>query len=127
MKFWSIFRKTMREISRDRWMLGLTLAFAPFFVFLYWLWFQGGSTVYPIAVINLDKGVQLGDGSTYNAGDEVERGHPGNHLRGRTLTPESSSRFRSGFVGTDPAGPRCDRLYSDPGGFLAHPQGHASR
>src|SRR5512137_2148013 len=71
MRFWSIFRKTMREISRDKWMLGLTLAFAPFFVFLYWLWFQGGSTVYPIAVINLDTGVQLADGSVYNAGEEV--------------------------------------------------------
>jgi ABC-2 type transport system permease protein len=66
-----VFRKTMREICRDRWMLGLTLAFAPFFVFLYWLWFQGGSTVYPIAVINLDQGVTLPDGSRYNAGDEV--------------------------------------------------------
>jgi ABC-2 type transport system permease protein len=61
----------MREILRDKWMLGLTLAFAPFFVFLYWLWFQGGSTVYPIAVINQDKGVQLADGSMYNAGEKV--------------------------------------------------------
>jgi len=71
MRLITVFRKTMREISRDKWMLGLTLAFAPFFVFLYWLWFQGGSTVYPIAVINLDQGVQLADGSVYNAGEEV--------------------------------------------------------
>ena len=71
MRLWSVFRKTMREISRDGWMLGLTLAFTPFFVVLYWLWFQGGSTVYPIAVINLDRGVQLADGSIYNAGEEV--------------------------------------------------------
>ena len=71
MRTWIVFRKTMREITRDKWMLGLTLAFAPFFVFLYWLWFQGGSTVYPIAVINRDTGVQLADGSTYNAGEEV--------------------------------------------------------
>jgi ABC-2 type transport system permease protein len=70
-RFWIIFRKTIREISRDKWMLGLTLAFAPFFVFLYWLWFQGGSTVYPVAVINQDVGMQLADGSVYNAGDEV--------------------------------------------------------
>ncbi len=61
----------MREITRDKWMLGLTLAFAPFFVFLYWLWFQGGSSVYPIAVINQDQGMALSDGSNYNAGDEV--------------------------------------------------------
>ena len=71
MRAWIIFRKTLREITRDKWMLGLTLAFAPFFVFLYWLWFQGGSTVYPIAVINQDQGVILPDGSTYNAGNEV--------------------------------------------------------
>jgi ABC-2 type transport system permease protein len=68
-----VFRKTMREIGRDKWMLGLTLAFAPFFVFLYWLWFQGGSTVYPIAIINHDQGVILPDGSTYNAGNEVSK------------------------------------------------------
>ena len=69
MRSWIVFRKTLREIGRDKWMLGLTLAFAPFFVFLYWLWFQGGSTVYPIAVINQDKGVTLSDGSVYNAGN----------------------------------------------------------
>ncbi len=51
-------------------MLGLTLVFAPFFVYLYWLWFQGGSTVYPIAVINLDQGVQLANGIFLNAGEE---------------------------------------------------------
>jgi ABC-2 type transport system permease protein len=71
MRLLSVFRKTLREMSRDKWMLGLTLAFAPFFVFLYWLWFQGGSTVYPIAVINRDRGVQLADGSAYNAGEQV--------------------------------------------------------
>ena len=73
MRLLIVFRKTMREITRDKWMLGLTLAFAPFFVFLYWLWFQGGSTVYPIAVINQDQGVHLPDGSVYNAGDEVSK------------------------------------------------------
>jgi ABC-2 type transport system permease protein len=71
MRLWTVFRKTMREILRDKWMLGLTLAFAPFFVFLYWLWFQGGSTVYPIAIINQDQGANLPDGSAYNAGDKV--------------------------------------------------------
>ena len=73
MRSWIVFRKTMREIGRDKWMLGLTLAFAPFFVFLYWLWFQGGSTVYPIAVINQDKGVIQPDGTLFNAGNEVSR------------------------------------------------------
>jgi ABC-2 type transport system permease protein len=71
MRSFIVFRKTMREIGRDKWMLGLTLAFAPFFVFLYWLWFQGGSTVYPIAMINQDTGVTRSDGSVYTAGNEV--------------------------------------------------------
>jgi ABC-2 type transport system permease protein len=71
MRVWIVFRKTMREISRDKWMLGLTLAFAPFFVFLYWLWFQGGSTAYPIAVINQDQGAMLPNGSVYHGGNEV--------------------------------------------------------
>lgn len=71
MRLWIVFRKTMREIARDRWMLGLTLAFAPFFVFLYWLWFQGGSTVYPVVVINLDQGAALPGGALYNAGEEI--------------------------------------------------------
>ncbi len=71
MRMLTVFRKTLREMWRDKWMLGLTLAFAPFFVFLYWLWFQGGSTVYPIAIINHDKGVTLADGSIYNAGEEI--------------------------------------------------------
>ncbi len=70
-RIWLVFKKTMREIGRDRWTLGLTLVFAPFFVLLYWLWFQGGSTVYPVAVINQDAGAVLADGSQYNAGEEV--------------------------------------------------------
>ncbi len=67
----SVFRKTAREMLREKWMLGLTLAFAPFFVFLYWLWFQGGSTTYKVIVINQDQGVQMSDGSTFNAGERV--------------------------------------------------------
>ena len=65
-----ILRKTLREMSRDIWMLGLTLAFAPFFVFLYWLWFAGGSTTYNVILINQDRGLQSA-GQTFNAGDEI--------------------------------------------------------
>ena len=71
MKFLVVFRKTLREMSRDKWMLGLTLAFAPFFVFVYWLITAGGSTTYTILVINHDAGVQLSDGSSFNAGEGV--------------------------------------------------------
>jgi len=66
-----IFRKTMREMSRDGWMLGLTLVFTPFFVILYWLWFQGGSTSYAIAVINLDQGARSSDGTSLQAGKDA--------------------------------------------------------
>lgn len=71
MKFLSVFRKTLLEMSRDKWMLGLTLAFAPFFVLLYWLITAGGSTTYTILTINNDRGVQLADGTTFNAGREA--------------------------------------------------------
>ena len=71
MRTWYIFRKTLLELSRDKWMLGLTLAFAPFFVLLYWLILSGGSTTYNILAINLDEGVQRSDGTTFNAGVEA--------------------------------------------------------
>ena len=71
MKAWTIFLKTLREMLRDKWMLGLTLVFAPFFVLLYWLILAGGSTSYTVLVINNDKGVQLSDGSTFNGGEHI--------------------------------------------------------
>jgi len=71
MRSWHVFRKTLLEFTRERWMLGLTLVFAPFFVLLYWLILSGGSTTYTILAINLDKGVQRSDGIIYNAGAEV--------------------------------------------------------
>lgn len=66
-----VLRKTLREMSRDAWMLGLTLAFTPFFVILYWMWFSGGSTTYNVILINQDLGVESPVGSTFNAGDQV--------------------------------------------------------
>lgn len=66
-----VFRKTLREMSRDAWMLGLTLAFTPFFVILYWIWFSGGSTTYNIILINQDAGIVSPGGVTFNAGDEA--------------------------------------------------------
>jgi ABC-2 type transport system permease protein len=71
MRLLIIFRKTIREISRDLWMLVLTVAFAPFFVLLYWIWFQGGSTSYTVAVINQDTGITLPGGSRLQAGQDV--------------------------------------------------------
>lgn len=71
MKAITVFRKTLREMSREVWMLALTLAFAPFFVLLYWLILSGGSTTYTILTIDNDAGFQLADGTTFHAGREV--------------------------------------------------------
>ncbi len=78
MKMLIVFRKTLREMSREAWMLGLTLAFAPLFVLLYWIWFSGGSTTYGIALINQDRGIVLPDGSAFNAGGEAAAAIVGN-------------------------------------------------
>lgn len=71
MKVWKIFLKTLREMLRDKWILGLTLAFAPFFVFLYWIILSGGSTSYTVLVIDQDAGMQRADGSLLSSGEHV--------------------------------------------------------
>ncbi len=72
MRFWSVLRKCAREQKRDLWLLGLSLAFAPLFVFIYWM-FTGGNvtTSYGVLVINHDAGTTLSDGTTLNAGEEA--------------------------------------------------------
>ena len=70
MKAFIVFRKTLREMTRDLWLLGLTLVFAPLFVILYWFWFYGGSTTYTVLILNHDQGALLVDGTAYNAGEE---------------------------------------------------------
>ncbi len=55
MKLLSVFRKSAREQRRDLWVIGLSLAFAPLFVFIYWLMTgASGSTAYGVLVINQD-------------------------------------------------------------------------
>jgi ABC-2 type transport system permease protein len=71
MRAWIVFRKTLNEMRRDLWVVGLTLAFAPVFVILYWLWFYGGSTSYRVLVINHDAGVVEAGGQAWNAGKEA--------------------------------------------------------
>jgi hypothetical protein len=56
MRLWSVFRKSMREQLRELWSLALVLMLGPCFVFMYWLWFGGGSTTYSLLVINNDSG-----------------------------------------------------------------------
>ena len=56
MKILLVFIKTLREMRRDWMTLSLTLAFAPFFVFAYWIFTAGGSTSYNVLVFNQDRG-----------------------------------------------------------------------
>jgi ABC-2 type transport system permease protein len=72
MRFWSVFRKTLREQKRDLWVLGLSLAFAPLMVLLYWMFTGGNATTsYGILVINQDAGAILPDGTNFQAGKDV--------------------------------------------------------
>lgn len=72
MSFLHIFRKSLREQSRDILMLSLTLVFAPMFVFLYWLFFPGGgSTTFDVIVQNNDIPMQMSDGSMLSAGEGI--------------------------------------------------------
>lgn len=67
MKILSVFRKSLREQKRDLWVLGLSLAFAPLFVLIYWMMTgASGSTSYGVLVINNDQPV-----GEYRAGQEV--------------------------------------------------------
>ena len=57
MRFWNVFKKCAIEQKRDLWVLLLSLAFAPLFVFIYWLiTSSGGSTTYGLLVIDQDRG-----------------------------------------------------------------------
>ena len=72
MKFLSVLRKCAREQKRDLWILGLSLAFAPLFVFIYWMFTGGNATTsYGVLVINHDEGINLSDVTTLNSGEEA--------------------------------------------------------
>lgn len=72
MRLWQVFVKSAREQKRDLWVLGLSLAFAPLFVLIYWLMTGGtGTTAYSVLVINHDQPVVLSSGAWLAAGDEV--------------------------------------------------------
>jgi ABC-2 type transport system permease protein len=80
MKLLSVFRKCAREQKRDLWVVGLSLAFAPLFVLIYWMMTGAtGSTAYSVLVINHDQKVSLANGAVFSAGVELEE-----RLRGVT-------------------------------------------
>ena len=55
MKLWSVFRISLREQLRSPWDLLLVLIFSPAFIIAYWSFMGGGSTYYPVLVINQDR------------------------------------------------------------------------
>jgi ABC-2 type transport system permease protein len=72
MRLWHVFIKSVREQKRDLWVVGLSLAFAPLFVFIYYLMTGGtGTTSYGVLVINQDVPVTLTNGGVFSAGDSV--------------------------------------------------------
>lgn len=97
MRLYSVFIKNFREQKRDLWVLALSMAFAPLFVFIYYLITGGsGSTSYAVLVLNQDLPVALADGSELAAGDAVVEGL-------RALTYETGSPLLRVKLADDPA------------------------
>jgi ABC-2 type transport system permease protein len=72
MRFFAVFRKCAREQKRDLWVLALSVAFTPLFVLVYWLFIGGNATTsYAVAVVNLDHGAILADGTLLQAGADT--------------------------------------------------------
>jgi len=71
MRLMRVFAKTLREQRRDLLALGATVAFAPVFVLLYWLFLTSGSTTYSVLVLDQDTPAVLADGSTLDAGSQL--------------------------------------------------------
>jgi ABC-2 type transport system permease protein len=73
MRVVGVFRKNWREQKRDLLLISLVIIFGPFFVFMYWFLFPGGSTTYGLLILNEDRSVQMQDGSILAAGEEMIR------------------------------------------------------
>ena len=72
MKLLSVFTKTAREQTREIWVLLLSLAFAPLFVLVYWLFTGGNATTsYGVAVLDNDRGYRPAGAAVLHAGDDV--------------------------------------------------------
>ncbi|MGD8813563.1 MAG: ABC transporter permease [Anaerolineales bacterium] len=71
MRLVSVFLKSLKEQVRDPLTLSLSMAFAPFFVLLYGLFFPSESNAFSLLVLNHDVGVQFMDGSRHNYSQEI--------------------------------------------------------
>lgn len=67
-----VFLKSLREQLREPLVLSLTLIFGPFFVLLYSLFFNGGSTSYQVILHSRDLGVLQDGVRTYASADLAE-------------------------------------------------------
>lgn len=75
MRLLNIVRKCFREQKRDLWVLGLSVAFAPLFVLIYYLFTGGtGSTSYSVLVINHDRPAARAGGMVLAAGEQIIAG-----------------------------------------------------
>lgn len=70
MKWYYVFVKSLREQFRDYWILILTLVFAPFFVFMYYLMSETENPVYDVVFVNRDKTTVFSNQSV-NLGDTL--------------------------------------------------------
>lgn len=74
MKLLAIAGKTLREQFRNPWLPLLAVGLGPFFVLLMWAFFpSGGSTTYPVVVVNSDAGTTV-QGIPVRSGDQAVAG-----------------------------------------------------
>lgn len=71
MKGLLVFLRTLREQARDIWSLLLATTAAPAFVLIYWSITGGGSTTYPILLLDQDQPAQRASGETVDLGQRL--------------------------------------------------------
>jgi len=69
MRLFSVISKSLKEQIRSYWVLLLTLAMGPFFIFVYYLITESSEQQYRVLVLNNDMGIQA-DGSQLNHGSQ---------------------------------------------------------
>lgn len=74
MRLLAVAGKTLREQVRNPWLPLLAIGLGPFFVLLIWAFFpSGGSTTYPVVVVNADAGARV-EGVEVRSGDRAVAG-----------------------------------------------------
>ena len=98
MKLLSVFNASLREQLRSPWDLVLVLVLAPGIIWMYWSFMGGGSTSYPVLVINDDAGMCTAGDPTGSCAEQAvarvaqvayESGNP--MLRVSTLTSRAEA------------------------------------